>query len=49
MQGSILEKPALIPQNLGLFLTPPGFRGKIESAYNKDTLTECSRCEDATL
>lgn len=47
-QASILEKPWLDPiQNIRL--VPEGFTTEIKSYYNKDTLTECSRCEEGSL
>lgn len=47
-QASVLEKPGLEPTE-NIILVADGFRTEIKSYYNKDTLTECSRCEGESL
>ncbi len=47
-QASVLEKPALEPTE-PLQFTAHGFITEIKSYYNKDTLADCSKCEDETF
>lgn len=48
IQSTLLEKPALSPE-WSITLGPVNIKSEISDYYNKDTLVECSKCEEGTF